>query len=61
MNAFQLPFAIMAFLGFVLVVPAWGWFVGSHTAPLSMEASFLATLILPATVAITVASWLQTG
>ena len=61
MDVFDLPFAMLAFLAFVWVVPAWVWFTGQHSgwSSLGMESQFLAGLILPATAALAVTSWIQ--
>lgn len=61
MNPFKFPFALMGFLGFVLVVPAWIWFIQEYgpAAQLTTEGQFLATLILPGTVILFLVSWLQ--
>lgn len=63
MNPFEFPFALLAFFGFVLVMPAWMWFTTQHPAVsnLQIEARFMVQLVLPATVALALASWLQPG
>jgi hypothetical protein len=63
MNPFDFPFALIAFFGLVAVVPVWMFFVFRYppAQALPMEARFLATLTLPAVVALFAASWLQTG
>jgi len=62
-NAFELPFALIAFLGFVAIVPAWMWFLSTYppAQSLSMESRLLANLVLPATVMLMLASWLEGG
>ncbi|QLD84613.1 hypothetical protein HWV23_02435 [Natronomonas halophila] len=63
MNPFDFPFALLGFFGLVAVMPAWMFFITSY-APmenLPTEAQFLAQLVLPATVALFVVSWLQGG
>lgn len=52
-------YALLAFLGFVAVVPAWIFWVESSTAALSYEATFLATLVLPATVLLYITGWVN--
>jgi hypothetical protein len=61
MDVFEVPFALLAFLAFVWVVPVWVWFTGSHSgwSALSMESQFLAGLMLPATASLAIASWLS--
>lgn len=59
MSPLKLPFALIAFLTFVGVMPAWIWFVQNETTGLSPEETFLVTLILPATAALYLVSWLQ--
>jgi hypothetical protein len=61
MDIFRLPFAFLAFLGFVMVLPAWMYFTGGSVGSLSTEASFIAAMILPATAGLYLASWLQPG
>jgi len=63
MNVFRWPFALIAFLGFVAVVPVWMWFVSSHPHmdQVTTETSFLIQLVLPATVALFLAGWLGGG
>lgn len=59
MNVFKFPFALFAFLGFVAVVPGWMYFVSAYSPGLTMEGQLLAGLVLPATAALFLASWLQ--
>ena len=61
MDIFRLPFALIAFLGFVMALPAWMYFTSGSVGTLSTEASFIAGMILPATAALYLASWLQPG
>jgi hypothetical protein len=62
-NPFDFPFALLAFFGFVLVVPPWMWFTTQHPAvsDLQIEAQFMVQLVLPALAALTIASWVQPG
>jgi hypothetical protein len=62
-NVFELPFALIAFLGFVALVPAWMWFLATFPPAqnLSAESRLLANFVLPATVMLTLASWLEGG
>lgn len=59
MNPYKFPFALIAFLGFVLVLPPWMWFIESYPTKLSTEGRFMAELILPALVLLFLASWVQ--
>jgi hypothetical protein len=59
MNPYRFPLALFGFLAFVALVPAWSWFVAQFANPLSTETSFLAGLVLPATLALFIASWIQ--
>lgn len=59
MNAYKLPFALLAFFGLVGVVPVWVYYLDSYTTQLPTEVQFLATLTLPAVVLLFLASWLQ--
>lgn len=63
MNVFELPFALLAFLGFVALVPAWMWFLATYPPAqnLSIESQFLANLVLPATLVLFISSWLEGG
>lgn len=63
MNPFDFPFALIGFLGFVMLMPAWIWFTTQHpsVSDLQIEAQFLVALVLPATLALFLASWLQGG
>lgn len=58
MDVFRLPFALLAFLGFVMVLPAWMYFTSGTLGSMSTESEFIATMVLPATAALYVASWL---
>lgn len=61
MNAYTFPFALFAFFGFVAIVPAWMFFLNGYppASELPLETRFLATMVLPATVSLYLASWLQ--
>ena len=61
MNPYLFPLALLAFLAFVAVVPAWMWFLNdfSHAEYLTSEERFIAALVLPATVAVFLASWIR--
>lgn len=52
-------YALIAFLAFVAFVPAWIYWVDNSTSALSLEATFLATLVLPATVILYLSGWIQ--
>lgn len=59
MNPFKFPFALLMVFGFVMVVPAWMFFVDAHATNLTSEGQFLAQLVLPAALVLAGASWLQ--
>lgn len=59
MNPYKFFFALIAFFGFVMVVPPWMWVLDNWAGPLSTEGYFMATLVLPAAVVLYLASWLQ--
>lgn len=59
MNVMRLPFALIAFLTFVALIPAWMYFLGEYATQLPPEAQFLAEFVLPATLLLTLASWVQ--
>lgn len=57
MDVFRLPFALIAFLGFVMVLPAWMYFTSGSVGSMSAESEFIAAMVLPATAALYIASW----
>jgi hypothetical protein len=59
MNPVKLPFALFAFLGLVAVVPFWLAVSEAFTAGMTTTNAFLAQLVLPATVMLFLASWIQ--
>lgn len=61
MNAFEIPLALIAFLGIVMVIPVWMWFKSTYQPDLPMETAFIAGMVLPATVALFIAGWLSPG
>lgn len=61
MNIDAFPFALLMFLGFVAVVPAWMHFTNVRANGLPLEVQFLLGLSLPAVAAIALASWVQGG
>lgn len=63
MTPYQILLALFGFLTFVVLMPPWIWFVTSHpsTSALQIEAQFLASLALPATVVLFIVSWVQPG
>jgi hypothetical protein len=61
MNVWYFPFALIGFMGFVMVMPGWMHFLGTHSGNLSTEGQFLISLVLPATVLLYIVSWIQPG
>jgi hypothetical protein len=63
MDVFEFPFALLAFLGFVLVTPAWMYFVSQYpsVSQLSLPSQFLVNMVLPVTASLFLASWLEGG
>jgi hypothetical protein len=63
MNPYEFPFALLTFLAFVAVIPAWMWFVTSYgtVQEMSLAAQFLIGLTLPATVGFALVSWVAPG
>lgn len=61
MNPYKFPLALLAFMGFVLVMPGWQFFLRTRTPEMTVEAAFLISLVLPILVALFIASWLQPG
>lgn len=59
LNSLELPLALFAFFGFVGVVPVWMWYISNYSDGLPTEVQFLAQLVLPATVALFLGSWIQ--
>lgn len=58
MRADRVPFAIVAFLGFIALLPVWVWFM-NESFVLPNKDSFLATLILPAALLLFITSWIK--
>ena len=63
MDLFDVPFAILAFLGLVAVAPIWFWFVGNYpsVSQMSAESQFLVNIMFPALVLLFLASWMEGG
>jgi len=63
MDVFEFPFALMAFLGFVAIVPPWMWFISQYPSVqnLSLPSQFLINMLLPALVLLGLASWIEGG
>lgn len=60
MDTYNFMFAVLAFLAFVAIVPAWVWFVFNHpnASALAPEGRFIALMVLPATVTMFILSWM---
>jgi len=58
MNAEQLPIALIAFMAFVALMPAWMHFSGEYTASMPAAASWIARFTMPAAALLFVGSWL---
>lgn len=61
MNPVRFWFAIFALFAFVLVAPAWLYFVGPPADGLPTETQWLLATFLPLALLLTMASWLQPG
>lgn len=61
MNAFNIMFALLAFLGFVAIMPGLMHFVGLNAAEMPDYTLVLVNLVPPALASMFLASWLQTG
>lgn len=61
MNPVRFWFAIIALLGFVVVVPGWLHFAGPAATGFYPETQWLVALFLPMAILLTMASWLQPG
>lgn len=62
MNPVKFWFAIFALLGLMIVAPGWMyWTSESATAALPTHVTFLVSLLLPITILLTMASWVQPG
>jgi len=59
MNIDTFPFALLMFLAFVAIVPAWMHFTTVRAQGLPLELVFLLGLTLPAVAFIALASWFQ--
>jgi len=58
MNPQKLPFALLAFIGLVAVVPVWLHFAGSYTPSMPPATTWIARFSLPATAMLFVAGWM---
>lgn len=54
----RLPIALIAFIAFVALLPAWTWFLGEYTTGLPAETAWLARFSLPAVALLFVGGWL---
>lgn len=54
----RLPLAIVAFIGFVAIVPVWMHFVSVFTADMPTESAWIARFSLPAVALLFAGSWL---
>lgn len=61
MNAFNIMFALLSFLGFVAVMPALMYFVGLRASSMPTHTLLLVNLVPPAMASMWLASWLQGG
>lgn len=52
-------YMLIGFLGFVAFLPTWIYWVDNYTAGLGYESTFLASFILPATLILFIAGWLE--
>lgn len=59
MNAFDVPFGLLALVAFAMVAPVVAFFVTNRTSAMPPEVQVLATLAFPAMAALFLASWLQ--
>lgn len=61
MDPYELPFALLALLGWVLVLPATGWWLTNRTSGLPIEVQFLTGLVIVGAATLTTVSWVQPG
>lgn len=61
MNPWKFPLALIAFMGFVAVLPPWMYFLDQYSGRLQTEEQFLIGLVLPFLVLLFIASWVQPG
>lgn len=59
MNPTKFPFALLGFLGFVAIMPAWVYFTNQYVAGLPDYEAFILQLMMPAFVLLFVVSWIQ--
>lgn len=59
MNPDRFWFAVLALVGFVIVVPGWLHFAGPRSAGLPGETQFLIAFMLPLALLLTLASWVE--
>ena len=63
MDVFEMPFALLTFMSFVAITPAWMWFISSYPPAqnLRLASTFIVNLTFPALSALALASWLEGG
>lgn len=63
MDVFEVPFALLTFLGLVAIAPVWFWFVDNFQTvdQLSPESTFLVNIMFPLLVLLFLGSWLEGG
>lgn len=54
-----IPLGLIAFLGWVMVMPALQHYITTHTGDLPLEVQFLFGLTVPAAAVIFLAGWIQ--
>ena len=59
MDPVKFPFALLGFLGFVAIMPAWVHFSGQYVSGLPDYQSFILQLMMPVMVLLFVVSWIQ--
>lgn len=58
MRSYMLPIAIVTFLGFVAIAPAWVYFTGDYQS-LPTEDYMFMNMVLPAIIFMYIASWIK--
>lgn len=61
MDAYDIGYALIAFLAVVAIAPVWYWFAvaSPYVAELSIEGQFLAALSLPGMLMLLLAGWVR--
>lgn len=58
MNAYEVPFVLLALFAFAAIIPVWMWALSSpYAGSLGLPSTFLAGMVLPVMAMLFIASW----